>query len=137
MKQTFIFAFVCFVNLLYSQEIETYSIDSIGRRNWQLTTTVTITNNDSTTVVRGFSVKFDNRKAARQYINTVFAAKIKADSALVENAKRRIALAKASRAALLADLSRPPAGKQVEKPPDVTAPATTTPAKATKKKKGK
>jgi hypothetical protein len=91
-----------------AQEIETYSIDSIGRHNWQLSTTLTVTRADSTVSVRKESVKFTTRKDARKYISALFADKIRADSAVQESAKRRIALYKTSRTALLSDLNRAP-----------------------------
>jgi len=105
MKQTLIFLlFLPF--LAPAQETTTFSVDTLGRHNVQLTTITTYQRPDSTVYETRSSVRFKNRGEAKKHINLLFAERIAADSAAIENARRHRAGLMASRQALLADLNR-------------------------------
>lgn len=123
--------------LLFAQrETTTYRVDSVGRSLWLLTSTTRYDRPDSTFYESTMSERFRNRAALRQHVKTLFAERIAADSASVENLKRRIAGLKTQRAGLLLDL-RPASGQQAQKqaplPPAAEPPKQ--PQPTTKKKK--
>ncbi len=124
--------------LCAAQQTTTFRADSIGRNNWQVTTITTFARPDSSTYETRASQVFRTRAAAKKYVREMIGERIAADSANAEVAKRNIALLKASRAALLADLSR---GNSAPRGPEAPAevPAATVPTKpktTAKKKKG-
>lgn len=92
--------------LAHAQETTTFSVDTLGRHNVQLTTITTYQRPDSTVYETRSSVRFKNRGEAKKHINLLFAERIAADSAAIENARRHRAGLMASRQALLADLNR-------------------------------
>jgi hypothetical protein len=122
--------------LLFGQETTTYRVDSVGRNLWLLTSTTRYDRPDSTFYESKMSERFRSRAALRQHVRTIFAERIAADSASVENLKRRIAGLKAQRAGLLHEL-RPASGQQAQR--QAPAPAAAEPPKqpqqTTKKKK--
>lgn len=91
-------------------QTQTFSVDSVGRQNWQITTITTFVRADSTVYETRASERFRNRKEAAKHVREVFAERIRADSARLEDTKRGIALLKTSRLALLSDLGRGPGG---------------------------
>ena len=104
MKQTLFL--LLFPLLAYTQETTTFTVDTLGRHNVQLTTITTYQRPDSTVYETRSSVRVKNRGEARKHINLLFAERIAADSAAIENARRHRAGLVASRQALLADLNR-------------------------------
>ncbi len=112
------------------QETTTYRVDSVGRA-WVLTITIRYDRPDSTYQENSQTARFKNRAAARQYVRGLFAERITTDSTAVESLKRKIALAKSSRAGLLDDLKRTPTA-----PKEAVQPAAEMPV-ATPKKKSK
>ena len=104
------------------QQTTTFQADSVGRNNWQITTITTFARADSSTYETRGSQVFRTRAAARQYVRTMIGERISADSINAENAKRNIALLKASRAALLADLARSQSAPRSTAPPKQPAP---------------
>jgi len=125
--------------LCAAQQTTTFRADSIGRNNWQVTTITTFARPDSSTYETRASQVFRNRAAAKKYVREMIGERITADSASAAAAKRNIALWQASRASLLADLSRgnsaPRSG--TEAPAEVpAAPVPPKPKTTAKKKKG-
>ena len=104
MKQTLFL--LLFPVLAHTQETTTFTVDTLGRHNVQLTTITTYQRPDSTVYETRSSVRFKNRGEAKKHINLLFAERIAADSAAIENARRHRAGLMASRQALLADLNR-------------------------------
>lgn len=122
--------------LLCAAQTTTFRADSIGRNNWQITTIQTFARADSSTYETRASVVFRNRAAAKKYVREMIGERIAADSTSAEAAKRNIAILKASRAALLSDLSRGnSAPRSTEAPAE--APTTTVPEKPKKTAKKK
>lgn len=137
MRKTLLFIAFALPMLCAAQQTTTFRADSIGRNNWQVTTITTFARADSSTYETRASQVFRNRAAAKKYVREMIAERIAADSANAEVAKRNIALLKASRAALLADLSRSnsaPRGS-TEAPAEVPAATVTAKPKTTAKKK--
>ena len=133
--------FIAFALPLFcaAQQTTTFRADSVGRNNWQITTIQTFARADSSTYETRASVVFRNRTAAKKYVREMIGERIAADSASAAAAKRNIALWQASRASLLADLSRgnsaPRGGTEAPaEVPAATVPKTT--KAVTKKKKG-
>lgn len=131
------FAMLALPLLCAAQQTTTFRADSIGRNNWQITTIQTFARPDSSTYETRASQVFRTREAAKKYVREMIGERIAADSANAEVAKRNIALLKASRAALLADLSRGNPAPRGSTEAPVEVPAATVPAKpkATAKKK--
>ena len=67
-KMIRILFFLLLATPCFAQEIVTFRIDSIGRQNWQLTTTTTYQRADSTLSQRSESVKLGNRKQAKEFV---------------------------------------------------------------------
>lgn len=114
MKQTLFL--LLFPLLTFAQETTTFTVDTLGRQNVQLTTITTYQRPDSTVYETRSSVRFKNRGEARKHINLLFAERITADSVAIENARRHRAGLVASREALLADLGRVKRNADVEPP---------------------
>lgn len=108
--------------LCSAQQTTTFRADSIGRNNWQVTTITTFARPDSSTYETRASQVFRNRAAAKKYVREMIGERIAADSTSAAAAKRNIALWQASRASLLADLSRGnSAPRSTEAPAEVPA----------------
>jgi hypothetical protein len=106
MTQT-LFTFLLFLPFLApAQETVTFTTDTLGKGNVQLTTITTYLRPDSTIFETRSSVRFKNRQEARKHVIALFAEKIAADSVAIETARRHRAGLLASRQALLADLNR-------------------------------
>lgn len=131
MKKLLFFALILAPLLAFAQqETTTYRVDNTGGA-WVIIATTRYDKADSSYYENSQAVRFKSRADARKYVVSLFADRITTDSTAVEALKRKIALAKSSRAGLLDDLKRPPIAPKESPQPAVEVPV------ATPKKKGK
>lgn len=128
------FALAFFSVSAIAQEFVTYTTDTIGPNNVQITTITTFQRPDSTISETRQSVRFRSRDEAREYVNRTFSERITADSLLLGAIGKRLALLRASKAALAYELSA--RCKKSAPVPVVTPPPPTKKPPEKKKKKG-
>jgi len=136
MKKTILISFaLAFLSVFATaQEVVTYTTDTIGPNNVQITTITTFQRPDSTISETRQSVRFKSRDDAREYVNRTFSERITADSLLLGVIGKRLALLRASKAALTYELSV--RCKKSAPVPIVTPPPPTKKPPEKKKKKG-
>ena len=136
MKKTILisFALAFFAVFATAQEVVTYTTDTIGPNNVQITTITTFQRPDSTISETRQSVRFKSRGEAIEYVSRTFSERITADSLLLGVIGKRLALLRASKAALTYELSV--RCKKSAPVPVVTPPPPTKKPPEKKKKKG-
>jgi len=136
MKKTILISFaLAFLSVFATaQEVVTYTTDTIGPNNVQITTITTFQRPDSTISETRQSVRFRSRGEAIEYVNRTFSERITADSLLLGVIGKRLALLRASKAALTYELSV--RCKKSAPVPIVTPPPPTKKPPEKKKKKG-